>query len=276
MTFRKLLKLVPFIALTFLNLLALQARAGGTSGGGGTAALDPKTGRWVLLDFEAERPDIDYDKYDPVYPADRIEPTPLSFSKGCDESPIQKAPAYQTALGRLASWEALSPAAVRLVHLALDSMHWYFTPYEQDFCYPEQLPFGFGPGRLTGEVRSAVVYTENLGARMSLPVINELGHTSLAGLLIHEALRHTSIAFGNPITEKTLYHLTAKIVLSNPLPGESLDTDEIRQTLGRVTKSTPSSEAQPFDAASESCLSDAMLSELKNASGSRVILACPR
>ena len=117
---------------------------------------------------------------------------------------------------------ASSPITVRLIRKALDGMDWVFTPFSQEVCALAQLPARFAKD----SIYSAVVYNEKFGARMSLPVINQLGHTSMSGLLIHEALRHVEIAYQDGLPDETIRRITARIILSNPQPGETLDHAE--------------------------------------------------
>jgi hypothetical protein len=156
---------------------------------------------------------------DPVYAPDRIQATPFAMTVGYDRVKARSLPAYLTVSQRLDAWKASSPVVVQLIRTALDGMDWVFTPYRQEICHLETIPGRFGRDTLY----SAVVYNERFGARMSLPVVNQMGHTSLSGLLVHEALRHVSIAYQDGLSDETLRRVTAKILLSNPGPGETLD-----------------------------------------------------
>jgi hypothetical protein len=177
-----------------------------------------------------ENPGFDPAVSDPLLPADRIQASQSALTQGCDVIEAKRLPGYATALQRLDAWEANSPAVVSLIRFALTHMTWSVTPFMQKLCHVETLPTGLDPSRLM----SAVVYNRDFGARISLPVISELGHVSLAGLLIHESLRHISIAFEDQMTDTALFWVTSRIMLSNPVEGDSLDyhADRFGNNLG--------------------------------------------
>lgn len=177
---------------------SVSSWAGSASSGGGTAVRELRSGRLVLLDLLEASPDLDPDAVDLQYAPDQLAATPLAMTIGYDRTQAKKLAAYPGAVKRLNAWQASSPIIVGLIRQALDGMDWVFTPFAQEVCRPEKIPARFG----RDAAYSAVVYNERFGARMSLPVVNQLGHTSMIGLLVHEALRHAQIAYEDGMSEE--------------------------------------------------------------------------
>ena len=65
-------------------------------------------------------------------------------------------------------------------------------------------------------IHRAVTYTFRDGAFLSLPVWNQMGDMSKAGLLIHEALRRVQIVGKNQLSTDEIVNLTAMLMLGNP------------------------------------------------------------
>ncbi|EPZ49582.1 hypothetical protein M902_0746 [Bacteriovorax sp. BAL6_X] len=113
---------------------------------------------------------------------------------------------------RIEIWQESSPVITHAIKAALKGADWRFTPHRVRSFYEGELFEG------------AVFYSGGKGAWISAPVWNRVGDFTKVGLLIHEALRHMSISYGDKLSEDTIHDLTYRIVLTNPVAGESLDS----------------------------------------------------
>ncbi|MGI4991999.1 hypothetical protein ACRXCV_05190 [Halobacteriovorax sp. GFR7] len=113
---------------------------------------------------------------------------------------------------RIDIWQESSPVITHAIKAALKGADWRFTPHRVRSFYEGELFEG------------AVFYSGVKGAWISAPVWNRVGDFTKVGLLIHEALRHMSISYGNKLSEDMIHDLTYRIVLTNPVVGETLDS----------------------------------------------------
>ncbi|WP_412471790.1 hypothetical protein [Halobacteriovorax sp. RT-1-4] len=125
---------------------------------------------------------------------------------------IKEMEIYPLLKERIEKWQESSPLITHGIKSALKGADWRFTPHRVRSFYE-------------GEIfQGAVFYSGDKGAWISTPVWNSVGDFSKIGLLIHEALRHMSISYGDKLSEEVIHDITYRITLTEPIEGETLDS----------------------------------------------------
>lgn len=195
----------------------LKAFAGtGHSGGGSLYQSAPGT-KPVLVDYLKTAPDFQ-DRFQIAKP---ISVTRFAETLGYDYVKPEQLPALSLVQQRLEIWKENSPVMVSMFEKSLKQAIWRFTPLVLEETGSYVLP----PQIRGGKVFTAIIYTEKYGAWISIPIWNQVGDFTQAGLLLHEAGRQMQIDWNIELTNQEIQDIVARIMLETP-NRETLDNNE--------------------------------------------------
>ncbi|MGE0615739.1 MAG: hypothetical protein AB7P04_08855 [Bacteriovoracia bacterium] len=222
-----------------------RTSGGGWSSGGGNVLLQPHP---VLMDFALYDPDFQEPAGAP------LASSLMAKRLGYDRIPnVAELPEYKRASERLELWRKHSPVLMGMIADALKGMDWLYTPYAVEVLpgtrsasAPLSAVLAAAPSVSQAwpwfdrevftelqqrwpeaQVANTAIYDTRVGARFALPIWNQLGERSRAGLLVHEALRHVQLAYESWLPDFNLYVITAVIMLVDPDDApESLDNPD--------------------------------------------------
>ena len=191
--------------------------AGGADGGGTTAIFPQgETSPPILLEAFLAR----HDFIDPeVRRSRQFTHSRWITQHGIDSFNPQDEPGFLLAQQRLSVWESSSPITVKALRTTLSHTLYWFTYWDLGLLPEYEAPASIPAGTL----KTAVFYSPAVGAVFSANIYPRLGLTSQAGTFIHEALRQIQLAYGDGMSNRSLQKVTAKVLLSDPQPGETLD-----------------------------------------------------
>ncbi|MDZ4661630.1 MAG: hypothetical protein SGJ18_08420 [Pseudomonadota bacterium] len=223
-------------ALIFGSMLAqlTPAYAGGSSGGGPGTAVINSDQTATLLPIYLANPNF-RDSF-----VSGIVELPEPFT-ACEHNPLftlvlpyvacnpVKAVTLigQLLLKKIESWRCSSPTLMQAIHQGLLWSNFYFT---KDKAAPDTEPLDDGyylpaPDQKI-QLKTAAYYDRDTFVRVNTEVYNLLGDHSRAALFLWESLREVILANGGNISLEQQQNLVAKIILSLPIEGETLETSE--------------------------------------------------
>lgn len=207
--------------------------------GGGNLVASSESIRPVLVDYFAYLPGLrDFQAPRGALP---LVITNLKSLAGADVPYVRMSeqPAFEITRWRLRTWAASSPVVVGAIMESIKFM---------DF-FPVDSPIQAQPGyrilfpakeNSTFKIVPVIGYSKDLGgAVISIPIWNQIGVMTQAGLPVHEALRDIQITLADGMSDEVLQWVTAKIMLTDPIEGETLDKSEyFGDYLGRLIRET--------------------------------------
>lgn len=219
-----------FLAFCFTSLLVLflsftKAKAGGRDGGGGSASWVSQPGaKPVLLDLIAFDPNFkdDYADADSRQLVSReynwpVQGTTIPIAYMRDQAMFPQVNA------RLAIWEKNSPVLISNLRVALSLVNFHVWAHEVEHQMTFYIPDGLKENYPQASLETVFQYVKEVNAVAGNPrIYNEFGKISQMASFIHEGLRVLQ-AVDAGFSDETLQNLTARIALTEPGLGESLD-----------------------------------------------------
>lgn len=228
--------------------------SGGMDGGGGLSVRANKASPLILWDLLTHSPSFTDSYQDENQLKFRIErPWNRSDIVGIKMVDWANMPSFQLAKLKLEQWALSSPIMVSLIREALNTMH---SLYVDSHFFPTVESSNPEKASLIkrkfpeASVKYAARYgcpSQLCGSIYSAPLFNQLGRTSQAALIIHEALRHLQSEFpGTFASDETIELITAKIILDYPGAQESLDQAQYLGQNLSLLLSTPNSSVTKY------------------------------
>lgn len=216
-------KILRALLLVFSMCISTEfAQSKGTESGGGGGVVF-RNSSYILLDFLNIDPEFQDSTAFQNLKASQIKKVTgsvIGINSANEDQIRTENQAFDLALKTIALWEnfEFETMAGRIHSSFMFPLQWSFTNNEL------HVPNLFLPEAIKenekSQVKAAAYYLkdalDNYTVQISIPIWDQMGIWSQAGLLIHESLRQIQIGWSTQYDEKTLQRATAVLVMCKP------------------------------------------------------------